>query len=208
MKKLFLLSTTILFLFTSSLFAQKKKEDAPYHKFFVGSSAFMLLNLNTKDNNPPNFYQINFGYRITPKDVVSVEAKTWTYGWPIGIPLGNAAFEKEGEGFPGYVKSHGIAIAYQRYLWKGLYTAVHAMNSSQTFYDKEDVKIQNGYQLFMTYRLGYHIELFNNRFFIEPGIALTHRPIETNQPEGFKVVNDKWPKTFFPEPGLHFGVKF
>jgi hypothetical protein len=208
MKKLLLLLPVILILSTHLLSAQKrKKSEAPYHKFFVGSTAFMLLNLNTKDNNPPAFYQVNLGYRITPKDVVSIEAKTWTYRWPIGIPIGDS-FEAEGEGFPGKVQSHGVAIAYQRFLWKGLYTAVHAMNTSQKYYDEDNIKIQNGYQLFMTYRLGYHIPLFNNRFFIEPSIALTHRPIETNQPESFKVINDKWPNTFFPEPGLHFGVKF
>jgi hypothetical protein len=44
--------------------------------------------------------------------------------------------------------------------------------------------------------IGYHILLFNNRFFLLNRNCLTHRPIETNQPEGFKVVNDKWPNTF------------
>lgn len=205
MKKLLLLFPAVFHLFVNSVFAQK--QDVPYHKFFAGSSMFMLANFNIKDNNPPNFYQINVGYRITPQDVISIEAKTWRYGWPLGIPYGDS-FEAENEGFPGYVRSHGIAVAYQRFLWKGLYTAVHAMNSSQKYYDEDNLKIQKGYQLFMTYRLGYHIQLFNNRFFIEPGIALTHRPIETNQPESFKIVNNKWPKTFFPEPGLHFGVKF
>ncbi len=82
------------------------------------------------------------------------------------------------------------------------------MNSSLKHFDEKNKKIQNGYQLFITYRLGYHIPLFKNRSFEEPGIALSHRLIETNQPESFKAINDKWPKTFFPEPGLHFGVKF
>lgn len=186
---------------------QGQKNERPSRKYFIGSSLFMLANLNLNDNNPPNFYQLNFGVRVSSKDAISIETKTWKYGWPIGIPYGDA-FEAEGEGFPGYIRSHGVALAYQRFLWKGLYTAVHAMNSSQKYYDLNNLKIQNGYQLFMTYRLGYHIELFNNRFFVEPGLALTHRPIETNQPESFKVVNDKWPNTFFPEPGLHFGIKF
>jgi hypothetical protein len=203
-KKLFLLPLMFLITFSSVL---GQNGAAPYRKYFIGSSLFTLANLNTKDNNAPDFYQLNFGYRITPKDVVSVEFKTWKYGWPLGIPYGES-FEAEGEGFPGYIRSHGVALVYQRFLWKGLYTAVHAMNSSQKYFNENDQKIQNGYQLFMTYRLGYHIPLFKNRFFIEPGIALTHRPVETNQPESFKMVNDKWPTTFFPEPGLHFGVKF
>jgi hypothetical protein len=70
-------------------------------------------------------------------------------------------------------------------LWKGLYTAVHAMNSSQKYYDSINNKIQKGYQLFMTYRVGYHIQFFSDHFFIQPGTALTHRSIETNQPQRF-----------------------
>ena len=60
----------------------------------------------------------------------------------------------------------------------------------------------------MTYRLGYHVPLFKNRFFIEPSVAVTHWPINTNVPESFAALEHKWPKYFLLEPGLHFGYKF
>ena len=69
-------------------FGQKTVQDSTYRKFYVGSSAFILMNLNTNDPNAPDFGQLNFGYRITPEDVVSIEAKTWKYAWPLGIPYG------------------------------------------------------------------------------------------------------------------------
>jgi|GEM_PF-6649179 len=50
--------------------------------------------------------------------------------------------------------SVGVALVYQRFWWKGAYTAVHAMNALQRYVDADGKKIQNGYQLFMTYRLG------------------------------------------------------
>ena len=62
--------------------------------------------------------------------------------------------------------------------------------------------------LFMTYRLGYHVQLFKNRFFIEPSVAMTHWPVKTNVPESFARLDSKWPSYFLFEPGLHFGVKF
>jgi len=58
--------------------SQTQAQSSTYRKFFVGSSLFVLPNLFPHDN-PPDFIQLNFGYRITPKNVVSVEVKTWRY---------------------------------------------------------------------------------------------------------------------------------
>jgi hypothetical protein len=197
-----------VFIFTTtSVFSQKTQQDSTYRKFYIGSTLFVLANLNTKDNNAPDFVQLNFGYRITPKDVISLETKTWKTAWPIGIPYGKS-FEAPGEGYPGYVRSFGVGLAYQRFLWKGLYAQIHAQNFSQRYFDENKKKIQNGYMLFVSYRLGYHVQLFKNRFFIEPSVAMTSWPVNTNVPESFAAVERKWPKVFFPEPGLHFGVKF
>lgn len=203
-KRLFILTLTLSITF-SYAFGQKSKQDSTYRRYFVGSTFFMLGNLSSK--NKPDFAQLNFGYRISPKDVVSVELKTWKYAWPLGIPYGDS-FEAPEEKYPGYVRSLGVAFAYQRFLWKGAYAAVHAFNARQAYFDDNDNKIQNGYQLFMTYRLGYHIPLFKNRFFIEPSLAMTHWPINTNVPDSFQVLEKKWNNYFLFEPGLHFGVKF
>ncbi len=37
---------------------------------------------------------------------------------------------------------------------------------------------------------------------------MTHRPYYTEMPKSYKVLDDKWPKVFFGEPGLHFGFNF
>jgi len=186
--------------------SQTKLPDPEYRKFFIGSTLFVLSNL-APDNNPPEFAQLNFGYRVTPKEIVSVEFKTWRYAWPLGIPYGDS-FEASGEGYPGSIRDFGTALVYQRFVWKGLYGAVHALNAVEKYSDMDGKKITNGYMLFMTYRVGYHIELFRNRMFIEPSVAMTQWPIRTNTPEAFAAVDSRWPKYFLFEPGLHFGVKF
>jgi hypothetical protein len=203
MNKTSLSVLTLLLALCTHAFGQA--QDSLYRKYFVGSTFFMLGNL--APTNRPDFVQLNLGYRITPKDVVSVELKTWKYGWPLGIPYG-PSFEAPEEQYPGYVREAGLALVYQRFWWKGLYTGIHAMNARQTYVDEQGNKIQNGYQLFMTYRLGYHIPLFKNRFFIEPSVAVTHWPINTRVPEAFARLENSWPNYFLFEPGLHFGVKF
>ncbi len=207
MQRKFLHIILILFLSNSlQVKAQYAKTDSTYKRWFVGSTAFMLANL-IPDDNPPNLGQLNIGYRIRGKDVITLELKTWKYAWPIGIPYGKS-FETEGEKFPGSIRDYGFALAYQRFLWKGLYAELNVTIFFQSFTDENDKKIDNGFQIFNTYRVGYHIKLFKDRFFIQPSLAITHRPYHTEMPDGFKQIDDRWSKFFYGEPGLHFGFNF
>lgn len=65
--------------------------DTVSRRSFLGSSAFVLFNFLLAE--PPDFYQLNYGYWVTSRDVVSVEAVTWKYGAPLGIPYGHFLFE-------------------------------------------------------------------------------------------------------------------
>lgn len=188
------------------LSAQYAKKDSTYKKHFIGSTLFLLGNFST--TNSPGFFQLNAGYRITGKDVVSLEFITWKYAWPLGMnPFFNSSYGKPEEEFPGYIREYGIALAYQRFFWKGLYAAMHVMPTLQVFKDESGNKVDNGFQLFCTNRIGYHIKLFKDRCFIEPSLGIAYRPYQTEMPDGFKQQDDKWPK-YTGEPGLHFGFNF
>ena len=204
-KKILILGLTLFLATSFQLKAQYGKEDTTYRKCFVGSTLFMLGNLDSK--NRPDFIQLNLGYRITGRDVLSLELKTWKYAWSLGIPYGKS-FEAPEKKFPGSIREHGFALAYQRFWWKGIYTGIHVMNAWQSFVDNDGNKIDKGFQIFNTYRAGYHFKLLNDRFFIEPSIGITHRPYHTQMPAAFKQLDDKQSKLFFGEPGLHFGFNF
>lgn len=180
--------------------------DSTQKKYFVGSTLFMLANF-VPDNNPPNMVYLNVGYRATRKDIISVELKTWRYGWPIGIPYGKS-FEAEGEGFPGYVREFGVSLNYQRFLRKGLFAQVDVMPAFQTFVNESGSKIDNGFQIFNTYSVGYRVKFFKDRYFFDPSLAITHRPYQSTMPDSFKQVDDRWPRFFYAQPGLHFGYNF
>jgi len=128
------------------------------------------------------------------------------YNAPLGIPYGRS-FDAPEEAFPGSVRAYGVGVAYQRFIWKGIYSALHAAPMRQIFFDSAGEKMGSGFQLFMTLRVGHHIELFSNRFFVEPSISATYWPINTNLPASFRKQESKWPNYFLFEPGLHFGVK-
>ena len=204
-KKILRCALILMMASTLQVKAQYAKQDSTYKKYFVGSTLFMLANL-IPDNNKPEMVYLNLGYRITGKDVISLEFKTWKYAWPIGIPFGKS-YEAEGEGFPGYIREYGVSLNYQRFLWRGLFAQVDVMPAFQTFVN-DGKKIDNGFQIFNTYSIGYHIKLFKDRFFVQPSIAMTHRPYQSKMPDSFKQVDDRWPRVFFWQPGLHFGFNF
>ncbi|MCB0686813.1 MAG: hypothetical protein KDC53_09815 [Saprospiraceae bacterium] len=185
--------------------AQYSKQDSTDRRWFVGSTLLMFGNFDKVNN--PEFIQLNLGYRITSKNVVSFEFKRSIYSWPLGIPWG-PSFDAPGENYPGHARILAPTLAYQRFWWKGVYSSVHALNAFEKYIDEHNKKIGNGYTLYLTFRLGYQLKLLKNRFFFEPSIGLTYWPVRTDVPDSFKIIEKEWPEYFGWEPGLHFGFNF
>ncbi len=199
---IFILSITLSF---SQVFAQTDFKSIQIEKqninrqHSIGSSLFLLGNLAPGDS--PNFFQLNYGYQFTPKDIIIVEALTWTYYEPLGT------YGSSDKHYPGKIRAYGIGVGYQHFFWKKLYSTVQATPFLQQFLDKQNNKIQNGFQLYLQFRLGYRFEFFNQRWFLEPSVAFNYWPINTNFPNSFKAIEKGAPNYAF-EPGLHFGFRF
>ena len=73
-KKILFIGFVLVMANTLQLKAQYAKTDSSYKRYFVGSTLFLLGNLSPV--NPPGFAQLNLGYRITGKDVISLELIT------------------------------------------------------------------------------------------------------------------------------------
>lgn len=185
--------------------AQDVKQDSSFKKWFVGSSLLMLGNFDKVNN--PEYIQLNVGYRITPKDVVSFRFKRSIYAWPLGIPFGSSSFDAQGENYPGHARILAPTLGYQRFWWKGAYSSIYALNAFEKYFDSNKQKIGNGYTLYLDFYLGYQFKFFKNRFFFEPSIGISYWPIRSNVPASFKSVEKKW-NNYFVQPGLDFGFNF
>lgn len=208
MKKL-LLTTSVIALSAIQVFSQDytptdslsvhiEKQDI-HLRHAIGSSLFILGNFGPGD--PVYFFQLNYGYQFTSKDLILVEAITWTYYEPLGT------YGSSEELYPGEVRAYGIGLGYQRFLWKNLFTTVEPTFFLQQFYDTDNNKIQNGFQLYLQFILGYRFEFFKKRLFIEPAYALKYWPVNTNFPASFAAIEKGAPKYKF-EPSLNFGFRF
>jgi hypothetical protein len=203
-KKCVLIGFVILMASTLQLRAATALQDSTYRRWFVGSSLLMFGNF-AKVNNP-EYVQLNAGYRITPRDVVSVEFKRSIYSWPIGIPFG-PSFDAPGLNYPGHARILAPTVGYQRFWWKGVYTSLHALNAFEKYLDVDKKKIGNGYTLYLNFHLGYQFRFWENRFFFEPALGCSYWPVRTNVPASFKAAERAWPN-YFIQPGLHFGFNF
>ncbi len=189
--------TLLITLFSALAHCQTEHRDDDFKRHSVGSTLWLLGNIG----DSVRFIQLNYGYRLTPKDNLIVEAITWTYYEPLGTYLNSEEF------YPGKVRAYGIGFGYQRFLWKNLFTTVEPTFFLQEFYDTDDTKIQKGFQLYLQFIIGYRFEFFKKRVFVEPAYALKYWPVNTNFPASFTAIESGAPK-YKVEPALNFGFRF
>jgi hypothetical protein len=183
---------------SDSLSVHIKKQDN-HRRHTAGTSLFLLGNFGSGD--PVCFFQLNYGYQLTQKDLIIAEAITWTYYEPLGT------YGSSEEFYPGKVRAYGIGLGYQRFLWKNLFMTAEPTFFLQQFYDADNKKIQKGFQLYLQFIVGYRFEFFKKRIFIEPAYALKYWPVNTNFPASFAAIEKGAPKYKF-EPSLNFGFRF
>ncbi len=156
----FILITTLAF---GQDLVQTEKQDFE-RRHSIGSTLFLVGNFAPGD--PPNFYQLNYGYRLNQKSNIVVEAITWTVYEPIGT------YESSDELYPGKLRSYGIGIGYQRFWWKNSYSTVQATPFLLQFIDSENEEIQKGFQLYLQLRLGYRFEFFKKHLMLVISMAI------------------------------------
>lgn len=85
MQEKIILISIILLISISTNYSQKTLPNVSKNNLFLESTLFMLANFYSKNGVAPNFYLINFGYRISPNNIVSIELKFENH-LPLGIP--------------------------------------------------------------------------------------------------------------------------
>jgi hypothetical protein len=185
----------------------QQMENAPYHKFSVSTTYLTFTNFESEKTNL-HHYEFHIGYKITPKDRIELKMATWKLFEPLGIPLWDSKFREESEYYPGRLRETGAGVTYQRLLWKGLFAQVEILPLKKTYLDENDKKVGDGFKLYTSYHLGYHIPFFKNRFFIEPQVHCNYWPIDSDGPDEFAEVENRWNNYFLFEPNLYIGVKF
>lgn len=176
-------------------------------KYSASTTYLSFANFGEEKTNT-HHYELHVGYRLTPKDKVGIKLATWKLFAPMGMPMEEQLTFDEDNFYPGRLRETGIGVTYQRMLWKGLFVATEILPQLKTYLDKDNHKINDGFKLYTSYHLGYHIPLFKNRAYLEPQIHCQYWPIDTNVPQEFKEMDDKWNNYFLFEPDMYLGLTF
>jgi len=184
------------------------KDNIPDRKFSVSTTYLSFLNFGDEKTNTYH-YEFHFKYDLTPKDKIGVKFATWSLFRPMGILWWEDALTMdESEFYPGRLEECGIGVSYQRMLWKGLFATVEMLPQCKKYLDENKKEIGNGFKLYTSYHIGYHISFLKNRFFIEPQIHCQNWLIDTNTPPSFRELDRKWHNYFLFEPNFYIGFKF
>jgi len=212
------LLTTLLFFCTLSAFAQVNpsadKEAEVTHKWRVSMPYIVPDELISgwNDRTSVQMVELHVKRNLDNKNIIGVKFVTWRLFQPMGITWWDGVVDKIDSGteyYDGYLRETGIGITYQRMLWKGLFTAVEVVPQIQTYTDLDGNKIKNGFKVYNSLHLGYHVAFGKKkRFFIEPQVHCNQWMFDNNSPEGFKEMDDKYGNVFLFEPNIYFGVNF
>lgn len=212
MKKIYSIITLTLILCTMTFSQSKQLSEECINRDTVPTYKFSLSSVWMSITNPfpesVDMYEVHFSFRVTDYDVIAIKACTWKTFKPMGIPLWDPLFTEKSEWYPGKIREYGLGISYQRFLWNGMFASIQIVPLMKIYLDENDRKVEDGFRLYTSYHLGYHISLFNNKFFIEPQIHCNYWPINSKGPQGFHEKESRWNNYFLFEPNLFIGINF
>ncbi|NQX91626.1 MAG: hypothetical protein HRT74_05795 [Flavobacteriales bacterium] len=211
--------TILLLACTISAFAQTtpsvQKETEVTHKWRVSMPYFILTEpFETQWNARTSIQMVEFHVKrnLDNKNIIGAKFATWRLFQPMGINYWDGVVEKIDSGteyYNGYLRETGIGVTYQRMLWKGLFASVEVLPQIQTYMDLDGNKIKNGFKLYNSYHLGYHVAFGKQKqFFVEPQVHVNQWMFDNNSPNGFKEFDDKYGNVFFFEPNIYLGINF
>jgi hypothetical protein len=183
------------------------KETVPYHRFSFSTTYLTFANFGDEKTNT-HHYEFHLGYKLTPNDRIGIKVATWKLFAPMGLPIQEQLKFDENNFYPGRLRESGIGVTYQRMIWKGLFATIEILPQLKTYLDENEKKIGNGFKLYTTYHLGYHISLFKHRMYIEPQLHCNYWPIDTKIPQSFNALESKWNNYILFEPNLYIGINF
>ena len=208
----------LLFSCTLSAFAQTDstliKESKVDYKWRVSIPYLVIeeLILGWDNRTSTQMVELHVKRNLDNKNIIGVKFATWRLFQPMGITWWDGVVDKIDSGteyYDGYLRETGIGITYQRMLWKGLFASIEVLPQIQTYTDLDGNKIKNGFKVYNSYHLGYHVSIGKKkRFFVEPQVHINQWMFDNNSPEGFKEFDDKYGNVFLFEPNLYLGFKF
>jgi hypothetical protein len=83
------------------------------------------------------------------------------------------------------VNAYTLLLGYRYYIWKGLHVESEVYPAYNNIYSKITQTRFPGFEMWAEIKIGYQINLFKNRFFIQPAPGIGFGIFQTNKPPNF-----------------------
>ena len=171
----------------------------------------ILLNSNLKAQQPENAYASKHAIQLNALEVVAhIYSALYLYQFsPKNQLILGLAYQNQTNKNFGTTHAPSLIIGYRRYFWKGLNAEYALWPAYNRFYEKNEDKYYNGFELWGEFRAGYDINLKigNTKLFVMPQFILGKGLAKGNKPQSF-VDYYKNKEKVFVQGNLALGIKF
>lgn len=140
-----------------------------------------------------NVYTLQYNYRLTKKNELIT-----------GLSFVNIRYEDIGRN-----SAPGILLGYRRFLWKTLHVQYELWPGYDSFYEQNENKHYNGFQLWNEFRIGYqfNFKIKSQESYVSIQWPLGFYLIKGNKPQSF-VDYEKENRFFYNVPLIYVGLRF
>lgn len=176
-------------------------KDTNTYKFFLSTSFFVVTSFVPDDNY--YFYNFEFGIHTNRKNAIILGATIYQYTNPEFVTW------TDSPKYNGYILSYGPVIGHYFFIWKGLFFNSIVNPLVMDYRKLDNTRINRGFLLLLAFRAGYRInfKIFKQKLFIEPGLELNYKLINTQVPEDFLHIDNQYARVMYM-PALNVGIKF
>ncbi len=182
MKKMMMLILILSFGICLNLSAQDMGMDEG-RKNSIETSFFMFI---------PKIYNAQYAYEFSPNNHLIIGAAYQNIRYDFGT-----------------THAPSLILGYKRFIWKGLNAEYVLWPAYNSFYEKNEKKYYDGFELWNEFRLSYEVE-FNFaglKMFANPQCIVGFGLFPGNKPQSFKDYHTK-DEPIFLSPNISLGFKF
>ncbi len=139
-----------------------------------------------------HIYSVVFAYQFSPQNHV----------------IGGLGYQNQQSDF-GITHAPSVLIGYRRFIWRGLYAEYTFWPAYNWYYEKNEARYYNGFELWGEFRAGYDVNFKwgTINWFMAPQFILGKGIIEGNKPESFTEYY-KHSEPWFIAGNIALGIKF
>lgn len=180
--------------------------------FVIVSKLIFASNVDTSSFNLQSQPILKHSLEISPMMSIDGHIYCVQYSYALNrndFLISGLAFQNQDVDNSGKTYAYSVLLGYKRYFWKGLFSEIVFWPAYNHFYEKNEKKYYNSFEVWAELRTGYEIafNVFGVEMYVNPQLLLGKGIVQGYKPQSFKDEYKSNPY-LFATPNFCFGVRF